>query len=64
MTYNEIHSYIYEYISTYQPTFSVTSTRESKNQIGMALPLPETSVLLTTVQWLRPLGVHLVETLG
>ena len=37
MTYNEIHGYIYEYILTYQPTFYVTSTRESKNQIGMAL---------------------------
>jgi len=36
-TYNEIHSYIYEYILTYRPTFSVTSTRKSKNQIGMAL---------------------------
>ena len=38
VTYNEIHNYIYEYIWTYRPTFSVTSTRESKNQIGMALP--------------------------
>ena len=31
---------IYEYILTYRPAFSVTSTRESKNQIGMALLTP------------------------
>ena len=37
VTYNEIHNYIYEHISTYRPTFSMTSTRESKDQIGMAL---------------------------
>ena len=30
--------YIYEYILTYLPTFSVNPTRESKDQIGMALP--------------------------
>ena len=29
--------YIYEYITTYLPTFSVNPTRESKDQIGMAL---------------------------
>ena len=34
--YNEIHIYIYEYNSTYLPTFSVNPTRESKDQIGMA----------------------------
>ena len=28
---------IYEYNSTYLPTFSVNPTRESKNQIGLAL---------------------------
>ena len=35
-TYDEIHSYIYKYILTYRPTFSVNPTRESKDQIGMA----------------------------
>ena len=43
MTYNEIHRYIYEYISTYRPTFSVNPTRES-NWYGLtseiAPPLP------------------------
>ena len=29
-TCNEIHSYIYEYISTYRPTFFLNSTREIK----------------------------------
>ena len=37
-TCNEIHIYIYEYISTCRPTFFLNSTRESKDQIGMALP--------------------------
>ena len=37
MAYNEIHSYIYEYISTYRSTFSVSATRESKDQIGVAI---------------------------
>ena len=31
-----MHSYIYAYISTYRPTFSVNPTCESKDQIGMA----------------------------
>ena len=37
MTFNEIHSYIYKYISTYRPTFSVNYTRESrkKNRYGL-----------------------------
>ena len=38
-TCNEIHSYMYEYISTYRPTFFLNSTRESKDQIDMALVL-------------------------
>ena len=38
---HDFFSYIYEYISTYRPTFSVNYTRESKNQIGMALLRPD-----------------------
>ena len=38
-TCNEIHIYIYEYISTYRPTFFLNSTRESKDQIGVALAM-------------------------
>ena len=32
-TYNEIHSYIYESISTYRPTLFVNSIRESKDHM-------------------------------
>ena len=40
-TCNKIHIYIYEYISTYRPTFFLNSIRESKDQIDMALVLKE-----------------------
>ena len=45
-TCNEIHSYIYEHISTYRPTFFLNSTRESKDQIGMVLVLKEEAASL------------------
>ena len=48
MTYDEIHSYIHEYISTYRPTFSVSATRESKDQIGMAIGALLTAVTVKT----------------
>ena len=48
--YNEIHSCIYEYNSTYLPTFSVNPTRGSKDQIGMASGISSASMSNGTVK--------------